>query len=82
MKHYGYKAEVSINALLEGSVPLRLEKYKNENYVKPLKNPPSSTPEDTELEKLASKLVIQDSGFEAEKFYSGKRYVEDHTKAY
>lgn len=77
MKHYTYNAEVAINALLEGSVPTRLEKYKNESYVQPLTNSSASqaesVSEDTELEKLASKLVIKDAETEAERFYAGKR---------
>jgi hypothetical protein len=34
LKHYGYKTDTTINALLEGSVPARLEKYKSEDYIK------------------------------------------------
>lgn len=94
LKHYGYQAEVAINALLEGSVPSRLEKYKSESYVpQPTYDVLNSheqsrnesiinrlahgavVAEDTELEKLGSKLVIQDADTDAEKFFPGKRYV-------
>lgn len=93
LKHYGYQAEVAINALLEGSVPSRLEKYKSEGYLQPTYGPANVhdemhvvnklahggvvaiVAEDTELEKLASKLVIEDAEADGEKFFPGKRYV-------
>ncbi|ODN01545.1 Activating signal cointegrator 1 complex subunit 2, partial [Orchesella cincta] len=80
LKHYGYQSEVAINALLEGSVPTRLEKYKNESYVQPLNDDQVGSTDrgvgtDNALEKLASRLKIGDvwKQQDAERFYAGKR---------
>jgi hypothetical protein len=78
LKHYGYSAETTINALLEGSVPSRLEKYKNEEYIKSQSS--VSTPgelEDPVQDKLPVHLTDNENVvLEKETFIPGKKYVD------
>jgi len=76
LKHYGYSSERTINALLEGSVPSRLDKYKNDDYVKS-QSSGGSPPDDPVRDTLPTPLHIVETESSLPKFLPNRKQGRD-----
>lgn len=80
LKHFGYSSETTINALLEGNVPVYLEKYRDEEFAKSQRNPSIQISNDLVKDNLAVSVFSEaEPPFESEKealiFRTNKKLV-------